>query len=189
MQENRQHGVPVDTAKFDSVQRHLRENLAAFFRLLKDLSAHKNRLSNSNLTASPTPDRVERPSSQIAAASVPPPSAAEQNGTTDTKKSEVASLVKQLIDITFVKLIQTITAPVLDEELFVEYLRSIGTTMREVANVVDEEQAKKLVDITKSLMQKGLQYRQGAKVEQRNELIAALKHLIAVLKECTEVGN
>lgn len=73
----------------------------------------------------------------------------------------MATQVKYLIDVTFVKLIQCITAPVLDEEMFVEFLRSIGSTMREVANVVDEEQARKLVEITKNLMQKGLQYRQG----------------------------
>ncbi len=107
--------------------------------------------------------------------------AEEDNG--EHQKNDVSASVKHLIDVTFVKLIQCITAPVLDEDLFVEYLRSIGSTMREVANVVDEEHAKKLVEITKNLMQKGLQYRQGAP---SNELVSALKHLITLLKEVTD---
>jgi hypothetical protein len=61
--------------------------------------------------------------------------------------------------------------------------------MREVANVVEEEESKKLIETTKILMQKGLQYRTGAKPEQRAEMINSLKELIKELKDCTEVVN
>jgi ABC-type phosphate/phosphonate transport system substrate-binding protein len=59
--------------------------------------------------------------------------------------------------------------------------------MRNVASVLDSKASKRLIEITKSLMQKGLQYKQDLKPEQREEVTNALKTLIKELKECTEL--
>jgi hypothetical protein len=104
IQENRKRGMPVDMAKFDSTQHQFKEHLANFFHLLKDLSLPKDAESTTE------PPEVEE----------------EEEEQEADNKQEVALLVKQLIDHTFVKLVQCITDSTLDEEQFVELLRSIG---------------------------------------------------------------
>ena len=166
LQDSRKRGIGIDNTKFNSSLVQFREALSVFFRLLKDLSIYANVTSagsSTNLLSPPQND----------------------------SKQELAILVKQLIDHTFVKLVACITNVPLEEFVFVDLLKSIGKTMKDVASILNEEESKRVVESTKALMTKGLVFKKEREpsVEMRNDLITALKALIKDLKDCIDVPN
>ena len=176
LQENKNRGIAVDMHKYNTTISQLRDTLAAFFHLLRDLSIYGTKANNLNSGNNSTNSSTFSASNSTNTSNV-------------INKQEAALIVKQLIDHTFVKLVNIVTSTHLDEEVFVDLLKTIGSNMRNVASVLDLKSSKRLIEITKNLMQKGLQFKQDLKPEQRDEVTNALKTLIKELKECTDVST